>query len=146
MSAIGSIKLKIIDHLNALETAKKLGQVIVDRAGSENLFDRDLITYPVAILIPASAEGSYETNQENIYTYLFDIAVIMKSENIESDTDVEDLLETILQEFNQDFTLGGTAIGGVDPVSSTPAAVESSGKTYTVFVVTLRAKTLLNFK
>ena len=143
MSYAGSIKLKIIDHLNALQTAGKLGQVIVERSGAENLFDRDLIKYPVAILLPASAEGSYETNQQNLYLYSFDIAIVMKSENIASDTDIEDLLETILQEFNHDFTLGNTAVGGVDPVSSTPAAVESSGKTYAVFVITLRTKTLL---
>jgi len=145
MSTAGSIKQKIIDHLNALQTAGSLGQVIVEQTGAQNMFDRDLLKYPVAILLPGTAEGSVETNQQNLYVYSFDIAVVMKSDNINGATDTEDLLEAIVQEFNNDFTLGGTAVGAVEPTSSTPAAVESSGKTYTVFVVTLRARTLLTF-
>ena len=145
MSIAGSIKLKIIDHLNSLQTAGKLGQVIVEQTGAQNMFDRDLLKYPVAILLPATAEGNVETNQQNLYAYSFDIAIVMKSDNISGSTDIEDLLEIIIQEFNDDFTLGGTAVGAVDPTSSTPAAVESSGQTYTVFVVTLRAKALLTF-
>ena len=145
MSALGNIKLKIIDHLNALKTAGTLGQVIVEQAGAQNMFDRDLLVYPTAILLPGTAEGSVESNQDNLYLYAFDIAVVMKNENITAVTAIEDLLEAILQEFNKDFTLGGTAIGAVDPTSSSPAAIESSGQTYTVFVITLKAKTLLAF-
>lgn len=145
MSVAGSIKNKIIAHLNSLQTAGTLGQVVVEQAGAQNMFDRDLLKFPVAILLPATAEGNAETNQQNLYGYAFDIAVVMKSDNIAGVTDVEDLLEAIVQEFNNDFTLGGTAAGAVDPVSSTPAAVESSGQTYTVFVVTLKAKALLTF-
>lgn len=145
MSIIGSIKQKIITHLNALQTAGKLGQVIVERGGAQNMFDRDLMKYPVAILLPGTAEGNTETNQQNIYTFAFDIVIVMKGENLISSTDTEDLLETIVQEFNNDFTLGGTAEGAVDPASSTPAPVEHEGQTYVVFVVTLRAKALLTF-
>lgn len=145
MSIAGSIKQKIIAHLNSLQAANTLGQVVVEQAGAQNMFDRDLLKFPVAILLPGTAEGSVETNQQNLYLYSFDIAVVMKSDNISGLTDVEDLLEAIVQEFNNDFTLGGTAVGAVEPTSSAPAAVESSGQTYTVFVVTLKAKTLLTF-
>ena len=145
MSTAGTIKQKIIDHLNSLQSAGTLGQVIVERAGAQSMFDRDLMAYPVAILLPGTAEGSVETNQQNLYAYSFDIAVVMKSDNITSNTAIEDLLEAVVQAFNNDFTLGGTAVGAVDPTSSTPAAVESSGQTYTVFVVTLKAKALLTF-
>ncbi len=145
MSVIGSIKQKIITHLNALQTAGKLGQVIVEKGGAQNMFDRDLMKYPVAILLPGTAEGNTETNQQNLYAFAFDIVIVMKGENIASSTDTEDLLEAIVQEFNDDFTLGGTAEGAVDPASSTPSPVEHEGKTYVVFVVTLRAKALLTF-
>ena len=145
MSVAGSIKQKIIDHLNTLQTGGTLKQVIIEKGGAQNMFDRDLLSFPVAILLPGTAEGGTETNQQNLYTYSFDIAVVMKSENIDSQTAVEDLLEAIVQEFNNDFTLGGTAEGSVDPTSSSPAAVESSGQTYTVFVVTIKAKALLTF-
>lgn len=145
MSIAGSIKQKIIDHLNVLQTGSTLGQVIIEQAGAQSMFDRDLMKFPVAILLPGTAEGSVETNQQNLYVYSFDIAVVMKSENITSPTAIEDLLEAVVQEFNNDFTLGGTAVGAVDPTSSSPAAVESSGQTYTVFVVTLKAKALLTF-
>ena len=145
MSTLGNIKLKIIDHLNTLKTVGALAQVIIEQAGAQNMFDRDLIAYPAAILLPGTAEGSVESNQDNLYLYSFDIAVVMKSDNITSTTAVEDLLEAVVQEFNKDFTLGGTAVGAVDPTSSSPAAIESSGQTYTVFVVTLKAKTLLTF-
>ena len=145
MSAIGNIKLKIIDHLNALKTAGTLGQVIVEQAGAQNMFDRDLLVYPSAILLPGTAEGNVESNQDNLYLYSFDIVVVRKNDKITGQTAVEDLLEAVVQEFNKDFTLGGTAVGAVDPTSSSPAAIESSGQTYTVFVVTLKAKTLLTF-
>ena len=145
MSIAGSIKQKIIEHLNILQEAETLAQVIVEKGGAQNMFDRDLLSFPVAILLPGTAEGATETNQQNLYTYAFDIAIVMKSDNIASPTAVEDLLEAIVQEFNDDFTLGGTAEGAVEPTSSSPAAVESSGQTYTVFVVTIKAKALLTF-
>ena len=91
MSAIGTIKQNIVTHLNALQTASTLGQVIVEQAGASNMFDRDLITYPAAILLPGTAAGNVETNQDNLYLYAFDIVVVMKSDNIVSQTAIEEI-------------------------------------------------------
>ena len=139
MSLITNIKNAIKTKLDGLVTAGKLGEVQMDDF-KLGVFDRDYGKFPVAILTTPSIEGGYLTNRDNLRTHTYEIIVIQKGENIESATDIEDLIETILDAFDNDFTLNGIADGGVEPSSSTPQAVTSRGKSLVAFSVILKAK------
>lgn len=135
------IKNQIKVNLDALVTAGKLGSVLMDDF-RDDLLNRDIPTYPCAILTTPAIESMTETNRDNLRTHIFQILVMQKGENVASATDVEDLIENILNQFDNDPTLGGKASGGVEPSSSTPEAITTGDRTYIVFTVTLKAKAL----
>ena len=143
---IHTIKNNIKANLDALVVDGVLGEVQVDDY-KLGVFDRNIARYPVAILTTPSIESRVDTNVENLRTYTFDIMFLINAENVAAVTEVEDLIENILNKFDNDVTLkGATAIGsadgGVEPSTSTPEAVTSGGKTYIFFSVTLRARAL----
>lgn len=143
MSLVTNIKNQIKAKLDALVTANKLGEVQMDDY-KLGIFDRDYGKFPVAILTTPSIEGNYLTNRDNIRTHTYEIIVINKGENIATATDIEELIETLLDAFDNDFTLNGVADGGVEPSSSTPQAVTSRGKSLVAFSIILKAKAVKN--
>lgn len=142
MSLISDIKTKIKAKLDALVTATTLGEVFVDDFKATSIFDRDYGAYPVAVLTSPSLENIAATNRDNLRKHIFQILVIMKGENVATAYDVENLMETIVNEFDNDPTLTGTADGGVEPSTSIPEPVVSRGKSYIAFSITIRASAI----
>lgn len=145
MSTLATVKTNIKTVLDNLETAGTLGNVQVDDL-KKNLFNRDFPAFPAAILTTPAIESIAETNRSNLRTYTFDIVVLSKAESVTSSTQIENLIEAILNEFDNDPTLkagGATGIadGGVEPSSSQPEAITSgAGVDYIVFGITLRVR------
>lgn len=133
------VKGKIKDKLDALVTSGALKCVIVDDLKKNPSLDRDIPSFPAAILVSPSSEGTYSTNRSNLRTYTFVISIVQKTENIETSEDIEYLSDQILDAFDNDPTLAGSAIGGLEPSSSTPESILSQDKSYVVFTVTLKA-------
>lgn len=140
MPLVTNIKNQIKARLDALKTAGKLGEVIVDDF-KLGIFERDFSAFPAAILTTPTIEGEYFTSGENMRTHVFEIVVIMRGENITTATQVEELAEAILDEFDKNDTLAGTAIQ-VEPATTAPEAVVSRGKSFIAFSVVVRAKGL----
>lgn len=141
MPLIVDIKNQIKTLLDELKTAGTLGEVQVDDFKT-NIFDRDIATYPVAILTTPSVEAGYLTNRENERTHNFEIVVITKGENVASATDVEALIETILDKFDNQPTLNGKATEVV-PSTSVPEAITlPGGNSFIVFSVLIKAKAI----
>lgn len=139
-SSLGTIiKGKIKEKLDALVTSGVLKFAMVDDLKANASLDRDIPSFPAAILVSPSSEGSYSTNRSNLRTYTFAITIVQKAENIESSDDVEYLSDQLLDIFDNDPTLSGAAIGGLDPSSSNPEAITSQDKSYIVFTITLKA-------
>lgn len=136
---ISSVKSKIKDKLDALKTAGTLGQVIVDDLKVDP-FTKDIGAYPVAILGTGSIANEYLTNRENLRVMTYEILVIQKAENISAVDNIEELMEAIINSFDNDPTLGGVADGAVDPSTSEPAAIGASDQTFIVFTINIRAK------
>ena len=136
--AIATIKTKLKALLESIVPAT-LGEVQVDDLKT-SIFDRDIGAYPCAILTTPEVGADYLTNRENIRTYNFAVVVIQKRENISGANDIETLIETILNKFDNDPTLTGSADGGVEPSSSAPAAYESRGATFITFTIFVKAK------
>ncbi|MBI4119243.1 MAG: hypothetical protein HY456_00160 [Parcubacteria group bacterium] len=146
MAAIETtIKERIQTLLNQLKAQEVLREVHVDDLNTTSIFDRDFASYPVAILMPASIESDYLTNNQNIRTFEYDIGIIHKRDEISNPTDIEDLRDTIMNKFDNDPTLkagnaSGVADGGVEPSSSRPEPIVSRGKAFIFFSVTIRAR------
>lgn len=137
------IKNKIKAHLDALVAAHTIKEVIMDDFKVSPIFDRDIMAYPAAILTGPAIEGAFSTPYDNIRTHSFAIVVIEKRENIEGDpTAVETLIESILDRFDNDPTLGGSANAGLEPASTVPEPVTIRDKSYIYFTVVLKAKAI----
>lgn len=121
-----------------------LGQVIVDDFKQENFSFKDIGTYPAAVLASPALDGVAETNRDNLRTHIFTIGIIQKGENVTGANDIEELMETIVNAFDEDPTLGGSANGGVDPSSSTPESITSVDGSFVIFTVTVKAKAIKN--
>jgi len=119
-----------------------LGQVIVDDFKQSNFSYKDIGAYPAAIVSSPAIDGAAETNRDNLRSHTFVIGIVQKGENVTSANDIEELMEKILNAFDEDPTLGGVANGGCDPSSSTPEAISSVDGSFVVFTVTLKAKAI----
>lgn len=139
MSKIADIKAKIKATLDELVTDEVLALVIEENYKG-GVFDRDYSAFPVAILETPAVANETLTNTQNFRTYTFRLLVLQKLENVSGAGAIENLIEAIIDKFDQGITLDGEADGGVEPSSSEPAAYVSRGKDYVVFSITLRAK------
>lgn len=141
-----TIKTNIQAVLETCRRKEYVRTVIVDDF-KKSVFERDIPRYPAAILTTPTIDSIAETNKHNLRTYTFEILFLMKGDDVNDPTEVEELIENILNEFDNDVTLKGTtsegaADGGVEPSSSTPEAIKSGDRTYIAFSVILRAKAL----
>jgi hypothetical protein len=141
MSGItATIKNAIKAKLDAL-TPAILKTVIIDDFHVNPVIE-NIPLFPAAIMNSPATESVRDTNRENLRTHIFEIIVIQKGENITSVNDIEELREAILDAFDNDGTLGGTANGSVDPSTSSPQSITLGDKTYIVFAITLKARAL----
>lgn len=105
--------------------------------------DGDIVGFPHAFLYSPSLEtADWLDNRTSQREYTFAIMVLMKAENNTSTSDVENLMETILDALEQDVTLGGAAQAGILPATSRPEAISHGDRTYIVFDVLIRARVL----
>lgn len=136
------IKNKIKAKLDVLQQAGTLAEVIVDDF-KKGLLDRDYSAFPVAVLQTSAIESETITNRDNIRTYVFEIVVLSKGEDVKDATTVEDLREAIIDKFDNDPTLGNTADGAVEPSSSPAEPIPlQGGKSYIVFSILIRARAI----
>ncbi len=136
-----TIKNAIKAKLDTLVPAT-LGEVQSDDFKISNVFDRDIGKYPAAILTSAIVEAEAATNRDNFRTYVFEIVILAKGENITAATQIEDLRDAILNVFDNDPTLGGAADGGVEPALTRVEDIVDRSRSLIVFSVILRARAI----
>lgn len=137
-----AIKEKIRLALEGLKRREILRAVIVEDF-SKQIMERDYPAFPVAILQTASIENDAITNTQNFRIYTFDVVVLCKGEDVQNATTVEELRAAIMDEFDNQVTLGGVADGGVMPTSSPIEAVTLVGaKSYIAFTVSIQARAI----
>lgn len=139
MSLSSDIKTQIKAVLDALKTATTLGEVQVDDF-KVGIFDRDFSAYPAVVLTSPATNGEVADNRDNFRTYIYEVVVFQKRENISSATSIETLQEAILDAFDNNIALSGTALGGVIPSSSRPEPATIRGHDMIVFSVIVQAK------
>lgn len=134
-----SIKTAIKVNLDALVTDGVLaGATITDIKHDPLAADHP--NFPHAYLMPPSIESEVLDNRTIVRTYTFDIMVVFRAEDLESTTELESKMEGVLDKFDNDPTLQGTARGGVLPVSSAPQPLQHGGKSLLVVFFSIEAK------
>lgn len=136
---IQSIKNAIKTNLDALVTDELLAGATITDIKKDPLA-ADIPSYPHAFLMPPAVESEVLDNRTITRTYTFAIMVLFNAENLASTTELEETIEDILSKFDNDPTLGGTALGGVLPVSSSPAPFQHNGKDLIMVEVQIQAK------
>lgn len=142
--SISTIRTKIKEKLDTLVTSSDLGCVVNQSFKHHPLADPNVSRFPAAVIQPPTLESEINDTASNNRTYTFDIVVIMKGDDISSVSDVENLIETICDAFDDDFTLGGTVTGGLEPATSPVVQDEYNGKQIVMFSIILKAKTCYN--
>ena len=147
MNYASPMKTAIIADLTALVTAGTLGQVIADDYSKVNPLDRNIAQTPVAIVLPPMVSTSvFEDQATNLREYLWYIMVADTPEHVSAggSTYLENLMDAVLNAFDADCTLQGTAIGAVMPAVLEPPGIVSAGSvSYVTFYVTLKARTIV---
>lgn len=141
------MKQAIIADLQTLVNAGTLGAVISNDYSKINPLDQNIAETPVAIVLPPLVSTSaYEDVGHNLreYTWYILIADLPEHVNGGGDGYLEELMDAVLEVFDLDCTLQGTAVGAVMPaVQEPPGIISGNNITYATFYVTFKAKALV---
>lgn len=131
------IKQRIYAILQDLVANGTLNQVVLHY--NKRLIDLDNIaSYPCAVLPIGYTEASdFETNNDNLRTYVFEIMVIFKADDITEMTEIEELQTALLNAFDQDRSLvnGENSLGTdgtVLPTTSPALGLDDDKVTFTL--------------
>lgn len=136
------IKNQIKANLDALVPATLGGAEISDI--KKNPLAQDIPSYPYAFLMPPAVESEALDNRSVLRTYAFSIMLLFNAEDLVSTTELEEKVEAVMGAFDNDPTLGGTARGGVLPVSSAPQPFQHGGKDLIMVELQIKAKELVS--
>jgi hypothetical protein len=137
------IKTQILVNLQALVTAGVLNSFISLDAHPDPLAVNPPNGYPFAIVGMPRITADFEDQANNIRTYRYDILFVLDPSTLaHPDTDVEDLIDAALNQFDTNFTLAGAANAAVLPARVEGSPVSTGAKDLLVFVLTLEARTL----
>lgn len=142
-----NLKNGIVTDLQTLVASGTLGSYVVDDFTKINPLDRTWGTFPAALVIPPTVGASeYYDVVTNLREYTWYVMIVTTPENLPSTdpTYLEGLIDSVLQAFDNDVTLQGYAVGGVQPaILDPPGPVSSNSVTYVTAYVQLKAKVLV---
>src|ERR1700733_3708561 len=142
-----NIKQAIVNDLQSLISAGTLGSVVADDFTKLNPLDRTWGKFPAALVIPPTVgQSQYEDVATNLREYTWYVMVVTTPDNLPKNdpTYLEGLMDAVLQVFDNDVTLQGMAVGGVNPaILDPPGPVSSNNVTFVTMYITIKAKALV---
>ena len=135
------IKNKIKEVLEKLKRAEILRAVVVEDF-KKGVLEREYPAFPVAIIQTASIDNEAITNTQNFRSYTFEIVVLLKGEDVQDATSVEELRAAMMDEFDNHVTFADAADGGILPSSSPIEAVAAVGKSFIAFTISIQARAI----
>lgn len=137
------IKEQILVNLQALVTAGIINSYYSLDANPNPLSMDPTSGYPFAIVGMPRIASDYEDQATNKRTYRFDLLFVLNPTTLANpDTDVEHLVDAVLNQFDNNFTLAGTATATVLPAEVDSVPVSTGEKTLLCVVVTLKVQAL----
>lgn len=138
-----NIKREIVLNLNALIKAGVLNSVLELDYGKDPTTIEPPSGYPFALVGMPTVMSDYEDQATNRRTYRFDTLIVTSYEALADQTEgVEFILDAVLNQFDNNFTLAGAAIATVLPVEIMTMPVSTATKALVCFLVTLKCQTL----
>src|SRR3954469_6978637 len=119
------IKAQILANLQTLVTAGVLNSFVSLDKNPNPLTDTPPSGYPFAIVGMPRIGSDFEDQATNLRTYRYDVLFVLDPTALANpDTDVEDLIDAVLNQFDSNYTLAGAAEAAVLPakVESMPVA------------------------
>jgi hypothetical protein len=137
------IKQQILVNLQALVAAGAINSFVSLDKNPDPLVTAATAGYPFAIVGMPKIASDFEDQATNIRTYRFDILFVLNAgELVHPDTDLEDTMDAVLNQFDTNFTLSGAAIAAVLPATVEGWPVSTGDKQLLCFVLTLMVRTL----
>ena len=135
------MKQQILVNLQALVTAGVLNSYYAVDESSNPLTIQPQSGYPFAIVGMPRITSDFEDQASNLRIYRFDILFVLDPKVfVNSDTDLEDFTDAVLNQFDTNFTLAGTADATVLPARLEGAPVSTADKQLLALVLTLEAR------
>ncbi|HLY40479.1 MAG TPA: hypothetical protein VKR52_04655 [Terracidiphilus sp.] len=142
-----NLKQAIVNDIQSLVSSGVLGSVATDDFTKLNPLNRTWGKFPAALVIPPTVGASeYEDVVTNLREYTWYIMIVTTPDNLPKNdpTYLEGLIDNVLQVFDNDVTLQGMAVGGVNPaILDPPGPVSSGAVTYVTAYVTIKARALV---
>jgi hypothetical protein len=135
------IKTQVLANLQALVTAGKLSSFISLDQNPNPLTIEPTGGYPFAIVGMPRIASDFEDQANNLRTYRYDVLFVLDPSALANpDTDVEDLIDAALNQFDSNFTLAGAADAAMLPATVQGQPVSTGSKDLLVFVITLEIR------
>jgi hypothetical protein len=137
------IEAQILANLQALQTTGVISSFVSLDKNPNPLADIPSAGYPFAIVGMPRVAADFEDQANNQRTYRYDIMFVLDPNALANpDTDVEDLIDAALNQFDSNYTLAGAADAAVLPTKVEAAPVSSGDKTLLCVVLTLECRAL----
>jgi hypothetical protein len=138
-----NIKLEIVLNLNALVKAGVLNSVLELDYGKDPLTIDAPNGYPFALVGMPIVQSDYEDQATNRRTYRFDVLILSSYDYLQDKNEgIEYIIDAVLNQFDNNFTLKGAAIASVLPVEILTTPISTSDKALIALVATIRAQAI----
>ena len=146
MTLSQAIKQQIIVNLQTLQANGVIKSFVGLDRGKDPLSkdNAPAAGYPFAIVGMPRVANDMEDTATNIRTYRFDILFVVSYENMPDMTyTIEGMIDAVLNQFDTNFDLAGTAIAAQVPPAQVQAfPISTPSGDFACFVVTIEARTL----
>jgi len=96
---------------------EKITQVLRDNSLTSIVYNyeaRELKGDPAVVVVPSSNEADYDTNNENIRIYAFNIRLYVRRSGVRKPEDAErimrELVSSVIDDFDKDYTFSGLTV------------------------------------
>jgi|SRR5579871_566912 len=141
-----NIKKEIVLNLNALVQAGVINSVIEIDTGKDPLTIESTGGYPFALVGMPVITSDYEDQATNRRSYRFDVLIVVSYEALADQNEgVEGIIDAVLNQFDNNFTLAGAANASVMPAEVLAIPVSTPAKSLVCLLVTLKAQALFQW-
>ena len=141
-----NIKKEIVLNLQALVQAGVINSVLEIDKGKDVIDIQPDNGYPLALVGMPEITADFEDQATNIRTYNFKVLIAVSYEYLQDKNEgVEYIIDQVLNQFDNNFTLKGAAIATVLPMEIVAYPIASGDKTLVGILFPVRARALFQW-